>query len=78
MVASPSAFDPVANPHDAKARRDLVLKDMLDQDDITQAQYDQGRQEPLPNAGDIEQPEEPTAAPYFTSWLRPQILRAMG
>ena len=29
-------------------------------------------------AADIQQPEEPTAAPYFTSWLRPQILAAMG
>src|SRR5436305_7652908 len=26
MVASPSAFDPIANPHDALARRNLVLK----------------------------------------------------
>jgi penicillin-binding protein 1A len=78
MVASPSAFDPVANPHDARARRNLVLKDMLQQNDITLAQYNQGIAEPLPTANDIEQPEEPGAAPYFTSWLRPQILAAMG
>ena len=33
---------------------------------------------PLPTEADIQQPSEPTAAPYFTSWLRPQILAAMG
>ena len=31
-----------------------------------------------PTAADIQQPPEPTAAPYFTSWLRPQILAAVG
>ena len=26
----------------------------------------------------IEQPQEPAAAPYFTSWVTPQILKAVG
>ena len=78
MVASPSAFDPIVHPQAAKARRNLVLKDMLQQHYITAAQYDQGIDEPLPTATDIQQPQEPGAAPYFTSWLRPQILAAMG
>jgi penicillin-binding protein 1A len=78
MVASPTAFDPVLHPQAAKARRDLVLQDMLAQGYITREQYNQGRHAPLPTAADIEQPEEPSAAPYFTSWLRPQILAAVG
>ncbi len=78
MVASPTAFDPILHREAARERRNLVLKDMLDQDNITRQQYDQGVGEPLPTANDIQQPEEPTAAPYFTSWLRPQILAAMG
>ncbi len=78
MVANPSAFDPVAHPQAAKARRKLVLTDMLSQHYITRAQYEKGINEPLPPAADIEQPAEPPAAPYFTSWLRPQILSAMG
>ncbi len=40
--------------------------------------YDEGINAPLPTAADIQQPEEPSAAPYFTSWLRPQILAAVG
>jgi membrane peptidoglycan carboxypeptidase len=40
LVNSPSAFDPVTNPENAKARRDLVLGLMLDQGKITQADHD--------------------------------------
>jgi len=78
MIASPTEFDPVAHPGHATVRRDLVLKDMLSQHYITTAQYNEGRNEPLPTASDIQQPTEPTAAPYFTSWLRPQILAAVA
>jgi len=78
MVANPSAFDPIANPQASVGRRNLVLRDMLTQGYITRQQYHQGRGKPLPTARDIEQPQEPAAAPYFTSWLRPQILGAMG
>jgi penicillin-binding protein 1A len=78
MVANPSAFDPVAHPKAAAARRQLALQDMLAQHYITEAQYENGIAQPLPTAADIQQPQEPPAAPYFTSWLRPQILRAMG
>ncbi len=78
MVASPTAFDPVAHPRTARERRNLVLHDMVGQHSITRGQYEQGKATPLPSASDIQQPSEPTAAPYFTSWLRPQILAAMG
>jgi penicillin-binding protein 1A len=78
MVSSPSTYNPVADPSAARARRALVLKDMLDQHYISPTQYELGLAAPLPTASDIEQPQEPAAAPYFTSWIRPQILRAMG
>jgi penicillin-binding protein 1A len=78
MVASPAAFDPISNPQAATDRRNLVLSDMRQQGYITRDQYNKGRQAPLPTSNDIAQPQEPTAAPYFTSWLHPQILAAMG
>ena len=78
MVANPSAFDPIAHPQAATDRRNLVLRDMLAQNDISQLQYQKGIADALPKAADIEQPQEPPAAPYFTSWLRPQILSALG
>jgi len=78
MVANPTAFDPIAHPKAATARRDLALQDMLAQHDISRSTYETSIGKPLPTAADIEQPQEPTAAPYFTSWLAPQILSAMG
>ncbi len=78
MVADPSEFDPLAHPATAKGRRKLVLKDMLEQHYISEQQYEVGIAEPLPTPSLVQQPQEPAAAPYFTSWLRPQILAAMG
>jgi penicillin-binding protein 1A len=78
MVASPATFDPIAHPDAARARRAVVLRDMLQQRYVTYQQYQQGLVAPLPTANDLQQPTEPSAAPYFTSWLRPQILAAMG
>ena len=78
MVANPSAFNPFEHPQAALERRNLVLKDMLAQNYISQLQYQYGKAQPLPSVNDLQQPAEPPAAPYFTSWLRPQILAAMG
>jgi penicillin-binding protein 1A len=76
MVASPGAYNPVTDPKEATARRNLVLLDMLEQHYITRTQYNFGKAQPVPSQ--TLQPQEPTAAPYFTSWLAPQILAAMG
>jgi membrane peptidoglycan carboxypeptidase len=40
VVNSPSFYDPINNPENAKNRRDLVLSSMLSQSKITQADYD--------------------------------------
>src|SRR3954466_14215695 len=40
LIASPSAYDPIQNPVDARERRDMVLHNMLDQKMITQSEYD--------------------------------------
>ena len=42
MIASPSLYDPVENPRQATARRNLVLARMLEQQKISRAQYDEG------------------------------------
>ena len=77
MIASPGEFNPLANPASAKARRKVVLGDMLNQGLITREQYNSALSEALPTAADIEQPREPPAAPYFTSWVEPQIVSAL-
>jgi penicillin-binding protein 1A len=81
IIASPSAFSPRANPAAATDRRNLVLKDMLDQGDITQEEYNgpaEGINIPVPAASDIQRPTDDSLSPYFTSWLRQQVVDLYG
>ena len=48
VVASPSAYDPVAHPAAARTRRNLVLQRMLEQNLIAREQYDAAVAEPVP------------------------------
>jgi penicillin-binding protein 1A len=77
IIASPSAYDPVAHPVAAKHRRDLVLANMLAQGRLTRAQYEDALQQPL-WSGDLDQPRVRTDAPYFTTWVRQQLIDRFG
>jgi penicillin-binding protein 1A len=78
MVANPTAFNPLENPKSARARRNaVVLRDMLQQGYINHGQYAHAVAQPVPITADVEPATEPAAAPYFTSWVRPQIVRAL-
>jgi penicillin-binding protein 1A len=77
IIASPSAYDPVAHPVAAKARRDLVLRNMLEQGRLTQSEYDNAIQQPL-WSGDLDPPRVRTLAPYFTTWVRQQLIDRFG
>jgi len=78
MVASPSAYDPIANPEAARERRNLVLRYMHDQDMLTRGQYDTAVAQPLPDRGDLQPPIEDTEHPYFTSWVKQQVVDRLG
>jgi penicillin-binding protein 1A len=78
MVASPSGYDPIAHPVAARRRRDQVLKDMRDQGYITPAEYRYDVQDPLPAQADLTPPQERSEAPYFTSWVRQQVVDHFG
>jgi penicillin-binding protein 1A len=78
MVASPSMYDPLTNKVVAKQRRDLVLQRMLEQGYITREQYDEGVLQSLPTSRDIQPPVEDTAYPYFTSWVKQQVVDKFG
>ncbi len=77
MVADPTGFNPILNPRLSLLRRNTVLLDMYEQHYLTGAEYQDYKQTRLPTAADIEQPTEPAAAPYFTAWVRPQIVHAL-
>jgi penicillin-binding protein 1A len=59
-------------------RRNLVLQKMLDEGDIDQAEYDQGVRTQIPAPSDIAKPSIDSEAPYFTSWLRQQVVDLYG
>ena len=78
IIASPSAFDPKINPRTALARRNLVLEKMKEQGYITEADYRTGIHRALPSPDDIQPPTLDSKAPYFTSWLRQQLVDKYG
>jgi penicillin-binding protein 1A len=78
IITSPSAFSPRVNPQAAEDRRNLVLKDMLDQGNITQDEYNAGVNTQLPTASEIHHPRDDSLSPYFTSWLRQQVVDLYG
>lgn len=71
LVNSPSAFDPIANPDNAKKRRDLVLASMVNQHKITQAQYDEAVATPVTTKVTPARQgcAYATMAPYFCDYV---------
>ena len=78
VVANPSAYDPVAHPAAAERRRNLVLKYMLEQGLLPRLEYYKAIREALPAAVDIKPPTASSRAPYFTTWVRQQLVDKFG
>ena len=78
IIASPSAYDPKVYPENSLMRRNIVLEKMYEQGYITQEQFEEGRQQALPSPNDIEPPKLDSKAPYFTAWLRQQLVERYG
>ena len=78
IVSSPSAYDPVTNPVEAEQRRDLVLLRMREQGYLTQLEYEAAVEENPPTREEITPPEETSEYPYFTTWVRQQVVDQVG
>ena len=78
MVASPSAYNPLENREAAGRRRALVLQRMVEQSFITPAQREEALLTSLPTSKDIRPPMEDTRYPYFTSWVKQQVVDKLG
>ena len=74
MIASPSLYDPIENPQNAKERRDLVLLRMLEQNMITRAQYNEAVRQSLPAEDEVDPPDVESTQPYFTSWMTEHLV----
>jgi penicillin-binding protein 1A len=78
IISSPSAYDPKIFPENALARRNLVLDRMYEQGYVTSEQHQEGIRQALPAPADIEPPTLDSEAPYFTAWLRQQLVERFG
>jgi len=78
LVASPSGYDPLQHRSAAAKRRALVLQRMREQGYITPLQESEAREESLPTSRDIQPPNEDTQYPYFTSWVKQQVVDKLG
>ncbi len=78
IISSPSAYSPRANPQAALERRNLVLQKMADQGFIAEESLAQYQSEQIPVPSEVQPPAEDSAAPYFTSWLRQQLVDEYG
>jgi penicillin-binding protein 1A len=82
IISSPSAYSPRNFPESALARRNLVLQRMMESGYITEEEYSQyipnAGETALPEPDDIAPPAENSQAPYFTSWLRQQLVDRYG
>jgi penicillin-binding protein 1A len=78
IIQSPSAYDPKVFPENSLARRNLVLERMAEQGYISEEQLREGQQQALPSPEAIEPPSLDSRAPYFTAYLRQQLVERYG
>ncbi|MGI9020071.1 MAG: transglycosylase domain-containing protein [Solirubrobacterales bacterium] len=78
IISSPTAYSPRTNPPAAVERRNLVLGKMAEQGFVATESLPQYEQEQIPVPSEVEPPAEDSAAPYFTSWLRQQLVDHYG
>ncbi|HEU4702624.1 MAG TPA: transglycosylase domain-containing protein [Conexibacter sp.] len=78
IIQSPSGYDPITHPVASRNRRDTVLRYMRDQGYITPSEYLDDLQDPLPTQDDLTPPQEKSESPYFTSWVRQQVVDHFG
>ena len=75
----PSAWDPVAHPQAAKARRNLVLRLLYQQGYLTNSQYVNSLDYPMPKPDSVSLPgTEGKFAPFFANYVKDQLVQHYG
>lgn len=80
MISSPTAYDPKVNKDAAVGRRNVVLDKMQELGRLELSEPDLAALKEIsaPAPSKIEPPQEESEAPYFTDWLRQQIVDKYG
>ena len=72
---APTAYDPVKNPKNSKARRNVVLNRMLSAGLITQEEFDAASKEEIVLNRGKSVTDEKNSYPYFTSYVKTLLLK---
>jgi penicillin-binding protein 1A len=76
LTQAPSSYDPFNRPEQATARRNTVLRAMLENGDIGRAQYEESRAQPLGlRRGAVY---EKIRQPYFFNYVYDELVREYG
>ncbi len=82
VIQSPSGYNPAIDKTAALARRNTVLRQMLEQGYVTRPIYAESVAQPLPSGSEIQTPEaepvEGVDVGYFTSWAQQQVIERYG
>jgi penicillin-binding protein 1A len=78
IPADPTAYDPVRHPSAARARRATVLAALRDQQVITAAEERRANRAPLPNPDDVRLGGTQGKAPYFSDYVKQQLVDQFG
>jgi penicillin-binding protein 1A len=82
IIQSPTAYDPTEHPVAAKDRRNVVLRQMLQQGYLSRTVYEASVGQALPAPKEVQPPREQTVegvdVGYFTSWVQQQIIERYG
>ncbi|MEX2210551.1 MAG: PBP1A family penicillin-binding protein [Gaiellaceae bacterium] len=78
IPADPSSYDPVERPRAAAARRGVVLQAMLEQGTITASEFRAANRAALPDPDGVRLPGIQGKAPYFTNYVKDQLVDSLG
>ncbi|MDQ3889922.1 MAG: PBP1A family penicillin-binding protein, partial [Actinomycetota bacterium] len=78
IPANPVAYDPVANPRAARARRTTVLQLMLAQGLITERDFRRASRRRLPRPEDVRLPGTRGPAQHFVEYVKQQLISHYG
>jgi penicillin-binding protein 1A len=78
IISAPGASSPRATPQGATERRNLVLEKMKDQGVLSEQEYTDAVAKSVPAPSEIEKPKDDSLSPYFTNWLRQQVVDRYG
>jgi penicillin-binding protein 1A len=78
IIQSPTFYNPTTKPQAARARRNVVLYQMLQQGYLNHTEYNESVGQALPASKDIQPPHETLVegvdAGYFVSWVTQQLI----